>query len=196
MAKDTALQLQRCSSSPTVSTSTNTANHKKRSYSVRFAPLPPPHNPKTIIHELRGFRHDYNLGDTVRECKHMVVLSPEQAYHSINALKKHDFAFVKRPDGTFAYAILAFRSLEPADDQSNTAHSLEEYMGFVTCGAGSIQMLKKSQWSECVRLVSADGLDPLPSSTCVKARRQGFTEKDTDDDWMPPNLIAFVPTAD
>jgi len=68
------------------------------------------------IHHLqtKGFRRDYELGETLRHSSHMVVESnSKKSLRSVESLRKHDFAFVKRSDKSFSYAILAFRSLEP-----------------------------------------------------------------------------------
>ena len=50
----------------------------------------------------------------------MVVESTsKKSLRSVDSLQKHDFAFVKRSDKSFSYAILAFRSLEPTTSVTN-----------------------------------------------------------------------------
>lgn len=168
-----------------LASSFNAIYHQKKRSSVKFAPLPPPSKPKQAKQQptSKGFRGDYSLGDAVRSPSHMIVqASTEKAFHSVSSLEKHDFAFVKRADGTFVYSILAFRSWEQSGDKSDPASSLEEYLAFVTSDAGSIERLKKDQWNERVRLVSTD----TDVSSSHKATQQ-------DEGWMPPNIISFTP---
>jgi len=44
-----------------------------------------------------GFRSDYKLGDTIRSPSHIMVTEPS----AVSAFEKHDFAFVKRSDGSY-----------------------------------------------------------------------------------------------
>lgn len=181
----------------------DTATLPTRCSLVTFAPLPPPHAARSASrsHARRkedarcigndGFRADYSIGDTIRSPSHMIIApTPEQAFEATSSLRKHAFAFVKRTDGSYSYAILAFRSLEPPMDNSGPDNSLEEYMGFVMCGDGSTKKLRKKHWGNHVRLVSMHGLDHLPTRTISKRKRRG---KVTRDDWVPPNIISFVP---
>jgi len=186
------------------------ASKLRRRTSVSFAPLPPsPFNrstsaPSTCMLERRksksahlkskGFRKDYSIGETTRSSSHMIITpTAELAFQVVSSLKKHDFAFIKRSDGSYAYAILAFRSLEPSNDRSNTSDSLEEYMAFVVSGTGSIKMLKKEHWSDFIRLASMDGSDPLPALT---RRKRGKSQQQINhkNDWVPPSIISFIPT--
>mmetsp|Transcript_17054 Transcript_17054/g.36990 ORF Transcript_17054/g.36990 Transcript_17054/m.36990 type:complete len:600 (+) Transcript_17054:628-2427(+) len=111
--------------------------------------------------QLFGFREDYALGDTARDPSHMIVEpNPEKAMEAVTSLSKHDFAFVKRSDGLFSYAILGFRSDEGATTQSP---SHNDSITFVLSGTGCTKMLKRSQWVEFVRLVNMEnvcGRDP------------------------------------
>ncbi len=57
----------------------------------------------------KGFRGDYDLGDSARASSHMIVEpTSKQALQAAGSLNKHDFAFVKRSDGSCTYAILAY----------------------------------------------------------------------------------------
>jgi hypothetical protein len=121
-----------------------------------------------------GFRRDYTLGETVRSPSHMIIgLTSEKATEAVNSLSIHDFAFVKRSDGLFSYAILAFRSNE---EDNNSNHSSEECMTFVLSDMGGTKMIKKSQWSELVRLISTNNgceMDPtLPVTANTSPMQQ------------------------
>lgn len=170
-----------------------------RSTSVTFAPLPPAPGrgsnkaraPPTRQRG-RGNRRDYSLGDILRCSSHMIgnYSTPEQAFQSINSLKNRDFAFVREFDGTFTYAILACRSLEPPLDAQNSLETLEECMVFVLCDKGSTIKLRKNEWVHTIRLVAMDGLDPRSRSRKVEDE----TSDKNDGEWSPPNIISFVPT--
>jgi len=79
--------------------------------------------------------------------------------YDIDSLKRHDFAFVKRSDGTYTYAILAFRS---SDINSKKATVVEEdseegddeKMVFVMNNNGSTKIIRKKYWSKLIRFVS------------------------------------------
>ena len=96
-----------------------------------------------------GFRKDYVIGDLVRSTSHMITGPTSQA---IDMLQKHDFAFVKRSDGSYSYAILAFRSFEPIKKGTGT----EECMTFVTNESGSTKIIRERHWSELVRPASME----------------------------------------
>lgn len=96
--------------------------------------------------EKLGCRRGYKLGETLRSPSHATTAGTDTA----GSMSDNDFAFVKRCDGSFSYAILAFRSEEydPVD------RSLEESMTFVLSNSGRTKTIKKSQWGKWVRLVS------------------------------------------
>jgi len=99
-----------------------------------------------------GFRQDYLLGETARSSSHMrIEPCAEKATETIDSLAKHDFAFVKRTDGSYSYAILAHRS----NEESKNQEIVEECMTFALSNAGCTKMIKKSQWSKFVRLASS-----------------------------------------
>ena len=96
-------------------------------------------------------RDDYVLGDVIRSSSHMMIeSSPDRAIHAVDSLKIHDFAWVKRSDGFYTYAILAYRN-PPIENKSN--HHPEEYMYFVVDNSGSTKMILKKHWHDSVRLI-------------------------------------------
>ena len=139
----------------------------KRRASVTFAPLPPStssvesNDTKSAVQEKeeqhKGFRRDYSLGETVRFASH--IIDEQTNIGDVNSLRKHDFAFVKRSDGSYSYAILACRSFEPIKGAKND--DTEECMTFVMNDIGSTKMIKQRHWSAFVCLVSMEGLDPI-----------------------------------
>ena len=92
----------------------------------------------------RGFREDYLLGETCRSsCDMIIETTPLHAIRAVSSLKIHDFAFVKRRDDSYSYAIVASRS--------------EASLTFLMCDEGSSKNVSKKRWSEMVRLVSISG---------------------------------------
>ena len=98
-----------------------------------------------------GFRHDYQLGDPLVDPAHARVAPAGAAA----ALRVHDFAFVRRSDGDFTYAIFAYRSAEPVRRGGRTV--LEECMTFVTSPEGHTKTVSRRRWDERVRLVAVEG---------------------------------------
>ena len=76
---------------------------------------------------------DYELGETIRCPSHMTTKDTD-------TLEKHDFAFVKRWDGSYSYAILAYRTYES--------------MVFVMDDTGATKRIGIKKWSNFVRLVA------------------------------------------
>lgn len=113
------------------------------------------HQAKEHLHHHEGFCKDYALGEALRSPAHTI----QRGLAAIDSLKKHDFAFVKRSDGSFSYAIVAFRSFEPA---SRGAWD-EECMTFVVSAAGSIKTVRKRHWAESVRMVAPSSLPGMIS---------------------------------
>mmetsp|Transcript_17055 Transcript_17055/g.36997 ORF Transcript_17055/g.36997 Transcript_17055/m.36997 type:complete len:412 (+) Transcript_17055:628-1863(+) len=126
----------------------------------------------------RSSRLDYKLGQTARSPSHMIGiegLSPEQATGVVNSLSKHDFAFVKRSNGLFSYAILGFRSDEGA---TTLSPSHNDSMTFVLSGTGHTKTLKRWKWVESVRLVNMENvcvgdpeLPPVVTTNIASAKR-------------------------
>ncbi|KAL7475358.1 hypothetical protein ACHAW6_001274, partial [Cyclotella cf. meneghiniana] len=97
----------------------------------------------------------YVLGDMVRSSSHMTVAScPQDAAKNASNLQNHDFAFVKRTDGSWTFAILACRIF--LESQSNQADSHEECMLFVISERGGTKIIRKPHWAEFIRIVATD----------------------------------------
>ena len=147
----------------TANNDSNDLNKSRRRASITFAPLPLSSSideKQTIVEEQHehenGFRGDYTIGETLRSSSHMSIeATSEQAIQAISSLDQHDFAFIKRSDGSYSYAILACRSMEPIKgaDNNDKAESMEEYMAFMTSKAGATKMVRRRNWSKIVRLV-------------------------------------------
>ncbi len=132
----------------------------------------------------------------------------DHASQAVDSLKTHNFAFVKRSDGSFSSVILAYRSMEPTTGASNG--EMEECMTFAVSEGGSMKMVRKRHWNEYVRLVSMEGscCDPAsgtsamthfttqsstpkrPTASSKEARHKNVV------DWVVPRVIAFVPHSD
>ena len=124
-------------------------------------PLPFPSSSSKKESQFNGFRRDYELGETLRHPSHAYVEPTDgRACRGVRSLKNYDFAFVKRSDGSFSYAILAYRSLEAVE--RGDAKSVEECMTFAMTGAGNTKKVRKRHWDKYVRLVSQDGLSDRP----------------------------------
>jgi hypothetical protein len=100
-----------------------------------------------------GYRDDYYLGDLVTSASHMIIEStPERATQAVDVLQTHDFAWIKRSNGLYTFAILANRS---SNGSTTTADSDdEEYMYFVLDDCGATKMVYKNNWSKVIRLVN------------------------------------------
>jgi len=150
----------------------------------------------------KGFRRDYSLGVTARCLSHMIIdrtATPEQVFQSIDKLKALDFAFIKTSDGSYSYAILTCRTLEPLNStRKSTSRILEECMVFLVSDAGSTVKLRKSRWVECVRLVSMGGPDPVCNRRSAKRPNQVQLLRNntyrSGGDWVPPNVISYPST--
>ena len=140
----------------------------------------------------RGFRNDYILGDFVRSPSHMIADPTSQ---DISSLQKHDFAFIKRSNGSYSYAILAFRSFMPIKDGTRT----EECMTFVMKENGSTKIIRERSWSEFVRPASvkiprnqaAPATSPEEQPKQIPLYSQEVSNESSD---VIPNLIAFDST--
>lgn len=111
----------------------------------------------------KGYRDDYFLGDVVRSASHMFIESnSKRAIQAVESLQIHDFAWVKRSDGLYTYAILAYRSTRSLNEGSSMhpaaleENEEEEYMYFVVDDIGSTKMVPKSRWHVNIRLFSSD----------------------------------------
>jgi len=123
-----------------------------------------------------------------RSPSHMITMpSPKRAFQVVDRMKKHDFAFVKRSDGSYSYAILAFRSLEPINDRrcATKSSALDECLTFVVDLNKSIAKIEKEKWVEYIR----------PAESCVLNRQHSHSQTHINqrDEWAPPGIISFVP---
>ena len=94
-----------------------------------------------------GFRRDYELGERLRSPSHKIDITQptttsEENTNMGSLLQKHDFAFIKRSDGSYTYAILA------CIDKDG------ERMTFVLDNYGSTKVVRKRNWEKLVCLVS------------------------------------------
>jgi len=95
----------------------------------------------------------YVLGDMVRSSSDMIVAScPQDAAKNVSNLKNRDFAFVKRTDGSWTFAILACRIF--LESRSKQADSCEECMLFVISEGGCTKIIRKPHWAEFIRIVA------------------------------------------
>mmetsp|Transcript_27936 Transcript_27936/g.58999 ORF Transcript_27936/g.58999 Transcript_27936/m.58999 type:complete len:223 (-) Transcript_27936:50-718(-) len=90
---------------------------------------------------VNGLRGDYFIGDKLRSPCHMIDETTD-----VGSLNRHDFAFVKRSDGSYSYAILAFR----------TNNDAEESMVFVMSDDGCTKSIREKHWAKLIRLVSKE----------------------------------------
>jgi len=87
-----------------------------------------------LLEEQHGeFSRDYELAEYVRCPSHMTA-------EDTDTLEMHDFAFVRRSNGSYSYAIIAERS--------------EECMVFVMNYSGATKIISKKHWGKLVRPVS------------------------------------------
>jgi len=145
----------------------NSDRPRRRRTSVTFSGLPPSLSSaenKNRRHEsYHGFRSDYSLGETIRTPSHMTIEpTSEQAIRAVTLLKTHDFAFVKRSDGSYSFAILAYRSTRPLKGAKDTSDT-EECMNFVMSDNGATKTVRERHWSEFVRLVSMEESSGRPA---------------------------------
>ena len=115
-------------------------------------PLPPP--PFVEEHVHRGFRRDYRIGDVLRSPADVSHVTEAQAFRAASALEDYDFAFVKRSDGSFSYAILAYRSTELI--RRGGGQALVECLNFVMSDEGATKKVAQGNWSKCVRLPAVE----------------------------------------
>ena len=124
-----------------------------------------PQPPFVKEHGHRGFRRDYRLGDALRSPADALAHPNEaQAFHAASALEDFDFAFVKRSDGSFSYAILAYRSTEMI--RRGSGQAMVECLNFVMSDEGATKKVAQGNWSKYVRLPAMevcleDCLSPL-----------------------------------
>ncbi len=94
----------------------------------------------------------------------IVEAADELARRAVRSLNTHDFAFIRRFGGSYLYAILAYRSVEPIgrggaaeEDYEEDHGTMEECMTFVVDEGRSTKMMRERHWEEYVCLVSTEG---------------------------------------
>lgn len=131
-----------------------------------------------------GFRRDYRLGQPARSPLHIIEEpTKEDALQSISKLENHSFVFVKRSDGKWTYAVLAFRSLESFSKYATTGAEdekdvVEECMTFVMSDSGASKVIRKKHWAEFVRCVSMEGAPPRKSASGDSTKREEIVIRD------------------
>ncbi len=117
-----------------------------------------------------GFRQDYALGESIRDASHMIVpftfplpldrRSPSPSSSTTNevdTLQTHDFAWVKRSNGTYTYSIIAYRT--------------PDVITFVMCENASTKKVQRKHWGKFVRLVAPE--KGTTKETCATGISQG-----------------------
>mmetsp|Transcript_2999 Transcript_2999/g.6312 ORF Transcript_2999/g.6312 Transcript_2999/m.6312 type:complete len:317 (+) Transcript_2999:149-1099(+) len=116
----------------------------------------------------RGYRDDYTLGDAVRSPFDLVSkCDKEKSLQSVSSLFMHDFAFIKRSDGDWTYAVLALRSFETVKGD------LKECMTFVVNSFGAMKTIDDSQWGNYIRLVSCKNKKDNATKPAMKKNEPG-----------------------
>ena len=126
---------------------TPSSEEKKDDPPETFQRNPPIENrPKKQLKLYCSRRDDYALGEKARSSSHMMsAICPQSVYQ----LKNYDFAFVKRSNGSWTYAILAYRSRGSSYE--------EEHMMFVLDEEGSSKVIVEKDWARYIRcLVESD----------------------------------------
>ena len=108
---------------------------------------------ETATLQNRCYRSDYKLGQPAQSLYHMIAdYNRETSVELASSLKKHDFAFVKRSDTTWTYAIVASRSfVQDKVDSGESPNEEEECMTFVMNDIGAIKVIRKRHWGELIR---------------------------------------------
>jgi hypothetical protein len=99
-----------------------------------------------------GACSDYNLGDEAKCPSHMIIQDcPQAAFDKVSRLKQHNFAFVRRTDASWTYAILADRHVDDSRGDN-------ECMMFVLNQTGLTKTIKRDRWASFVRVVAEEEL--------------------------------------
>jgi len=136
-----------------------------------------------------GFRKDYILGDSVRSPSHMITDPTSQA---ISSLQKHDFAFIKRSDGSYTYAILACRSFVHIKEGTET----EKCMTFVMHVKGTTKVIRERHWNDFIRRPVSTEEDPhgqAASSAHTSVANVSTTKSMVSESEDLPDMISFEP---
>jgi len=98
----------------------------------------------------------YSLGETVRCPSHMIIEADDvAARNAALTLKNYEFAFVKRSDRQWTYAILAYRSFENVyKGKPHKPKDMQDCMTFVVNCHGALKTIEEKRWGQYIRLVS------------------------------------------
>ena len=125
-------------------------------------------------HQNTPWRHsahqDYKLGDAAHSRHHMVIEpTRSKATQAVDTLSTNDFAFIKRSNGSYTYAMVCYRTKSICKGVQQELNSIsfsslsisprggpaeEETMTFVLHDDGRAKVINKSQWGNYVRLIS------------------------------------------
>lgn len=104
----------------------------------------------------------YRLGEAARSTSDLLMYSPGETsgnqsdyFRIISSLNTFDFAFIKRSNGQFTYAILADRFIDK--DRKHGGRRDEECMRFVLSSKGTTKVIRRKFWLEMIRLVNGSG---------------------------------------
>eukprot|EP00956_Cyclotella_meneghiniana_P024146 scaffold48140_cov68-Cyclotella_meneghiniana.AAC.10 len=123
----------------------------------------------------------YAIGDVAQSSTHMVIETcVRAALINVCKLKTHDFAFVKRSDGSWTYAILAGY----CKDTNN-----EDIMVFVTNKKGGSKAIKIRDWAKLVRPVAT--FDKMSNDYVEDVPQIIIADRDANDDWNCSQLSDY-----
>mmetsp|Transcript_11359 Transcript_11359/g.27948 ORF Transcript_11359/g.27948 Transcript_11359/m.27948 type:complete len:322 (-) Transcript_11359:62-1027(-) len=137
----------------------------------------------------RGFRKDYIIGDCARSSSHMIM---DPSIQAIGTLQKHDFAFIKRSDGSYTYAILACRSFVHIKEGTET----EKCMTFVMHVKGTTKVIRERHWNDFIRRPVSTEEDPhgqAASSAHTSVANVSTTKSMVSESEDLPDMISFEP---
>jgi len=104
-----------------------------------------------------------------------MIIEPthKRAAQAANSLKKYEYAFIRRSDGSYSYAIVACRSFR---SKNGATAEEEECIMFVVDEKGSTKVVGQKHWGDVVRLTRgltptrptvADTIEDLPNDVPV-----------------------------
>ncbi len=119
--------------------------------------------PSSINHCIKA-RKDYRLGEVARSMSDLLTYSSGETgvnqndyLHFISLLNPFDFAFIKRSNGQFTYAILADRFID--EDGKYGKKCGEECMRFVLSSDGTTKVIRRKFWLDMICLVNGSFSD-------------------------------------
>ena len=104
-------------------------------------------------------KHKLKLGDFGTTQDMHIETDREEAYAKAASLPIHSFAFVRRSNGEWIYAIVANRPVENGPEAS---------IRFVVDQEGNTKTLKCKYWSTCIRLVKIDASQGVKNALKTK----------------------------